>query len=467
MTDPSDNQFLESLVFLSGVSPTIWLNNSQEVKTLLKDFSAKAIDIGLDLTGLEDHYDVKDQAQFLELFNNIDVFMNNQNGDTFATLVDNYRTFFNIDETPSIQNVPNVEGNTIYLDTQKSSFELFSNFGLLPVAKNVYRRVNNARDVEAVYNLMYDNITRNPLIMPIEFYQDFAMTNEGIINRSKVNDPANRAEIVQRMKEFVRGQIHEIDSQGQVRDTDMLEKMYLYSTFFNTELNNVEEIPAIETEAYLVEEDFSNVEYLTGDFIADFNKQYLREKQKNSALFQNFFSNFEVTNKGIKIINTDPLSMARIEIELENRPDLKKHLLLQKNSQISEQLEDENFLLEDETFLRNYYANFPRAVKKFDKDYSVIENDTLIAKTPDNFIRTDQGLFEMVDSYGDYSVFKRIQENNSNYKAYSKEFTKPVNEIDLSGYGFSENNTDSSKSVNNLYSAEQEANIDNLIDNCS
>ena len=237
------------------------------------------------------------------------------------------------------------------------------------------------------------------------------------------------------MREFVRGQLGQIDSSGRVRDTEMLEKMYLYSSFFGTELNNVESIPSQSSEAFVMEQGLANVEYLTGEYIADFNKMYLREKFKNSELFRDFYSNFKITPKGVELINTDPLTMDRLMIELQNRPNLKNHLLLQKDAPISEEITDENFILEDETFQRNYYANFPRAVEKFDKEYSVIDNNTVIAKTPNNFVRIDQGLFEMVDSYGDYSVFKRIQENNSNFKAYSQEFTKPVNEIDLSNYG--------------------------------
>ena len=467
LTDPSNTELVENIVYLQDISPTVWVNNPDDIKVLLKEFSSKTIDIGLDTVGIEDYYDVRPIEEFNQLFNTIDIFMNNQNEQTFNSMVAVYKDFFSINEQPAIETVKDAEGKAVYVNSSKSAFELFSKYGLLPTGENLYRRVNNERPLEDVYESLYLNVVDNPVILPVEAFQDIAIGRDGVLNRSVINDITRKEEVIETMQNFVRTQISKIDSFGVARDTDMLEKMYIYSSFFNTELNNVQNNPSSEQEVSVMENYPSNVDYLTGEFIADFNKEYLREKLKDSQAFSDFYSNFEVTRDGIKMIDTDPITMRKMEIELEGRKDLRNHLLLQKESQIRPEPVDENFVLEDDTIMRNYYANFPTELAKFTDDYSLIGDDTIMAKTSDNLIRVDQGVYEMVDSYGDESVFKRIQVNNSVYKAYSKEFSKPVNKLDLSAYGITTANESLERTINNTYSKEQETNIDNEIDNCS
>ena len=467
LTDPSNTEIIEDLVYLQSINPVVWVNNSTDIKTVLKEFSKKSIDIGLDTVGIEDYYDVRTVDEFAKLFNDIDLFLNNQNEQTFNNLVETYRDFFAIEEQPAFETLNNVQGRAIYLETNKSAFELFSKFGLLPTGINLYRRVENSRDIEDVYESVYLNIVDNPFILPVAAYANTAIGEDGLLDRSMLNNLDNKSEVIEGIKTFVRSEITKIDSHGAIRDTDMLEKMYLYASFFNTDINNVKNSPEISGEISIMEQYPSNVKNLIGDYVAKFNKEYLREKLKDSDLFKDFYSNFEVTEKGIKMIDTDPLTMRRMMIELQDRKDLRNHLLLQKDSQIRPEQLEENFLLEDDTIMRNYYANYPTELNRFTDNYTTVDVNTLLAKTSDNFIRVDQGVFEMVDSYGDYSVFKRIQENNSNYKAYNKDFTKPVNELDLSSYGITNNDEGTEKTINNKYSAKQETNIDNEIDNCS
>lgn len=466
LTDPSNTQLIEVINYVNEIPSTIWFNNEPEIKTLLKDLSSKAIDIGIDLVGIEEFYDVRSPEEFKQLFDAIDIFMNSQTEETFSNLTNLYKNFFGTTENISYRPVATESKNSIYLQTDKSAYELFSKFGLLPIDKNVYRIVNNSRPLDEVYNNVYLNVLQNPSILPRKAYESFALDNEGTLDRSILNKPENQSMVIQKMKDFVRSEIGNIDSYGETRDTEMLEKMYLYSSFFNTSLNNIGTSPQVEGEVNLIMNPISNQEYVTSDFISDFNKSYLREKLKNSELFKEFYSNFKVTSKGIKLINTDPITMTRLDIELQKRPDLKNHLLLQKDSPIKSD-NSLDYVIEDELLMRNFYANYPVALKRFTEEYTVIDNNTVISKTPDNFIRVDQGLFEMSDSFGEFSVFKRIEENKSNYKTYSPQFTKPINDTDLSGYSIKESNEESNVDINNIYSTKQEASIDNKIDNCS
>ena len=48
-------------------------------------------------------------------------------------------------------------------------------------------------------------------------------------------------------------------------------------------------------------------DYLTSDFISDFYTSYLQEKSMDSPLFNSALKYFEVNDKGITFLRTNPL----------------------------------------------------------------------------------------------------------------------------------------------------------------
>ena len=169
-----------------------------------------------------------------------------------------------------------------------------------------------------------------------------------------------------------------------------------------------------------------NYNYLTEDYVSDFYIEQLKEKQKNSAKYRNFYSNFEVNEKGINLLNTDDITMQQIEIYADD--NLRQYSLISK--QIPDlQVDDIN------ENPRDLVVNNPKTLENYKKDLFRVNEDTIILKdSVETFIKVNDEIYENVEVKGNLSTFAKIKTEKSDYYQYN--IKQPKTNIKLSDYNY-------------------------------
>lgn len=169
-----------------------------------------------------------------------------------------------------------------------------------------------------------------------------------------------------------------------------------------------------------------NYNYLTEDYVSDFYIEQLKEKQKNSAKYRNFYSNFEVNEKGINLLNTDDITMQQIEIYADD--NLRQYSLLSK--QLPDlQVDDIN---ENQ---RDLIVNNPQTLEDYKKDLFRVNDNTIILKdNTETFVKVNGEIYENVETDSNLSVFAKVETPTSDYYQYN--IKQPKTNIKLSDYNY-------------------------------
>jgi len=351
------------------VSESIWETSPEEITTLLRALNFEATNIALDLTTLQDLYDVKSYSEFQGLLvemNNLFINPTQENLESFARI---YDEFFDNDLNAAVE-VRKVDyhfrdKSLISLDTNQTAYETFEQFGILPVQDTVYQKTDALRqDLESTYNKIYE-LER----LPREAYGSVAIDKNGEFNRQKYL--ANKEQVIQNMKNWVRSQTNQIEV-PQDFNSEILEKMVLYSRHFGNPLNNSKPVPTPE-------------EFYTQSQMQIDPTQYrinmLKEKNKNSLAYKEFYNNF-----------ADPISLA-----------LKQPYIKEQNIDMDDYIVDDNLL-------RDYYNTYPIAVPMFTGVYQNLQDNLILAQSKRPFIRINTEGYELVQNKGNSSFYSPLSQ---------------------------------------------------------
>lgn len=169
-----------------------------------------------------------------------------------------------------------------------------------------------------------------------------------------------------------------------------------------------------------------NYNYLTEDYVSDFYIEQLKEKQKNSPKYRNFYSNFEVNEKGINLVNTDDITMQQIEIYADD--NLRQYSLLSKqmpNLKVDDINENQ----------RDLIVNNPQTLEEYKKDLFRVNDNTIILKDNiETFVKVNGEIYENVETDNNLSVFAKIETPISDYYQYN--IKQPKTNIKLSDYNY-------------------------------
>jgi hypothetical protein len=169
-----------------------------------------------------------------------------------------------------------------------------------------------------------------------------------------------------------------------------------------------------------------NYNYLTEDYVSDFYIEQLKEKQKNSAKYRNFYKNFEVNEKGINLLNTDDITMQQIEIYADD--NLRQYSLLSKQMP-DLKVDDINENQRDLT------VNNPQTLEDYKKDLFRVNDNTIILKdNTETFVKVNGEIYENVETDSNLSVFAKIETPISDYFQYN--IKQPKTNIKLSDYNY-------------------------------
>jgi len=472
LTEPKNDLLEKNIEYLLGLDEQIINENRKEVDKIITLIKGGMLDMGIDVTNLDDVIKEKSMDDFKSFIGALRSFILTESPQAFDNLVGEYDTFFNVDDSFKYKAVQlskdTPSKNSFFYKTNSNGVTLFRDLGLLPVGENTYRRFAKNMSLDDIYEKVYEQTISNGYtnILSEEAFRPTGYDADGTINLSKITDPENKEAILRDMRTFIQSQVAEVYTGKDNVTQEDIEKYVLMFNYINksNNLNKFNEAPAIDTEYSIFAQDISNQDYLQTDFIADFNVKMLKSKAKNDLEYKEFFSNFEISSMGIELKSYDPITLAKIDKYLDDNLDLVDYLRLHKQGVDLRPSEEQEF--RDDLFLRNYYSNFPASLKAYKGNFTKLSKNVLMADTKDTFIRINDGVYELSQGIGGKGIYARLETNDSDFKIYDKNLTPAELDIDISEITAIETNFDADTQINNTYTQEEKDQIDNKEDNC-
>lgn len=302
----------------------------------------------------------------------------------FAAMVDEFSEKKETEVVTMLNN--NIEGNKLrFFDSNKNEVEAFEENSLIKYTENVYQKVNNSYSVDQLYDFLYQKIitSYNPSLIP---------SAENSVE--KLLDPINKEAVLADIKNMVRENTKYLP----FSDVETQEKITIYKMFYGAPLQN--------SSTKGIAQPVEDQQYLEGQFLSDFNRDRLIEKEANSEIYNNFYKHFIVDHKGIRLNYQNEFSIASV---LANVPEGLKDSLV-KYAQISKYLD----LGQDVSQIDQVYADrlkaqqYPESVKRLEGDYQIASTDEIISEETEQFVNVRGDVYEKVLSFKDKSLYKKL-----------------------------------------------------------
>lgn len=410
----------QKLNYVLSISPGVWNISQSSMYTLLKDINERALDSGVDMLNLEDTAYTNSRDEIVNMLTAYKTVLNTPTDENLQAFSEAYSEFFALSQEPVTRIVPTNDANDIYLDSELSEYELFTEHGLIKKADNLYRPVQVIENVDEVYAIMAANT---------------ALLPEGVQNEEE-------------LKDYVNSKLTDIEVPDFRADAQQLEKMILYKMYFRA--SDIRPPVANNTAKY--QQFTGNYQYLTEEYPSDFYKELLKEKRANSDLYQNFYRNFTVTKNGIELINNDPITVQQI---MRYAPDyLKQYNLLSKSLNLP--LENNGSIVDfnEMIYNRQQAVSNPESVAKLNKDYTILSPITIAVKNENsNFVRTPAGVFEIDYQIGNVSFYNILPKGDTRYNSFGLHRTKTQSDLNLDDFTYLQDTPEVFTRAQSYYSA--------------
>jgi hypothetical protein len=413
LSDEFNENLSNEVAYLNGISPEMWEDNKVTIANILSGVEREAIKNGIDLRDFSTKAITKSREQILQFLNEMENVLEEQSDENIRYFSESYNNLFEKDKATTQLAKTNSEFD-IYLDTDLSEYELFSRFGLVKNTQNVYRETSDI-SLEELYNNFFLRKSLYP---------------------SDINT-------VEDLKEYVQKNTPKLEVSDFQVDSDNLEKMFLYKTFFKFPMSSKEEVVNIE-EAVSITFDPA---YLQEDFVKEVAQWIVDTNNKF----------FKVSERGIELVETDAISKEEAALTI---PDsmierFSEYDKISNNLNLGLKLQEEDYQAFDKESLERLYAiNNPDSVPKAKGEYSYVEEGILVTKNEhNNFVRTPMGIYEMIYQMGNLKFFNKLEEANASYKTV--EGVKPLSDIDFSKYLYLETSPEVFKESKEYYTKKE------------
>jgi hypothetical protein len=426
LIDDENPELSEDIRYINEeFSEEVWDENPNLVVKILASIKKKAMTNGIDLRDITTKvlsHSREDILKFLDSMENLlETGPTEENIVAYSTL---YKELFDLSTEEAVVIETDNKFDTV-VESDMSEYQLFNNFGLVKKQDNIYRQTE-----EQSLEELYDAMLEYPEMLP-----------EEVVN-------------IEDLKSFVEKEVTNLEIPDYEIDPDKLAKMYLYKKFFGFPLV----VTPIKVSTDSLSSVISSPEYLITEFVKDFNRWILETDNKY----------FKVTEKGIELVEKDPLSKeeAIMSVPIEFEKDLTDYDAISKNLNLgmtSEELVFEDY--DSQTSQREFFANNPESAKKVSGDYLYLEDGVLAVKNEtDTFVRTTQGVFEMIYEAGNVKFYNKLPSVDPNFKLTGIE--KPLSDVNFNKYQYLENTPEVFKKSKNYYSKEELKQIDDEYFNC-
>ena len=408
--------FSEATSFIRGIPQEDWYSRGEEVVSLLKDIEWEAAQIGLDLVGLADSYSFKSKEEvvgFLELIDDFNISTEELtvNEMDILDLASEINEYFDINDSVNSKVIaPNkFKGRDLaVIEGPVDENYVYKVGGFIRLFNDVYERVDPVGDFETVLENVYQAVRNNPELLPKEAFSSFGLT-KGSIDFKGIYDLANKDLVKASIRSFAGRKISDIP--GEIsEDLDISKEVALLKVLHGS----LETTRPYKDLSIINKSITGNKEYLVSDFVSDFYKQLLTNKVEETELWNNALKYFQINSNGIDVDVSDEVK-EQIKLSLLNNQQLYDALvnysLISKNDNLDFLRETIDTISFDTIESRRDFAvNYPETVKKADKEYTRISDNTLILNNShDEFIKLNDGIYELTNYENGVSVYSKLR----------------------------------------------------------
>ena len=362
-----DNSLLlDRIGTINSINTSVLVNNTEATIKVLGEIEDELISRGIDALGLSELSIDENLKTYLEAVRRFVQAPTEENTRMFADVSD---IIFDRDLEPKIKaKKTEKELEYVTLNTTLTEEEVYNQQGLIRLSGNSW--VKTAKeDLESLYENVRTYKEKFPKGVELEDY------------------------------------VQELIGAYNFENSETAEAVALYKIYFGA--NEVRSEQRMED----VSDFKGDYEYLTNDYVADFNVELLKEKKKDSDLFRDFYSNFTVNEKGINLVNTDSISMQKVRLYADE--NLKNYSLISKQMlNLKERLESP---LKDP---RVEAVNNPQSVPTNRAQvFRANDLEVILKNETSKFVKINNQIYEAVDRVGNISNYIKMEANNTDYNA--------------------------------------------------
>jgi len=356
---------------ITSVDLDVLQENEQETRKVLENIENTLIEDGLDLIGLSEKPINQKMKMFLVSLQEFLISPTKENTKDFA---DKYNELFEKNLENKTEKIK-ADKNFIKLDTNLSEEELFDKYSFVKAGENLYFKVNK-KPLSEMYNIL-------------KTYPEKEISEE---------------EVLENYQDF--------------SNIENAQAVYLFKKYFD--------FPQKTESKQKIKQPKNKV---SEEFVSDFYIKMLKEKKKNSFLYNNFYKFFSVNGKGLYLTHTDNITMGQIKMFADQ--ELKDYSLLSKQMP---DLTDEVVNINDINTRRDIAINYPNTVKNVKEQVYFLpkENEIIVKDTTEEFIKIGENIFEKVDELNNLSLYLQLEKNNTEYNIVGAE--KPTTTTNLNNF---------------------------------
>jgi hypothetical protein len=354
-----DTKSLEAdMEYLDSIRDSIWSQNFELVSKVLKEVEETFANANIDIVGISEQADKRGPVMDL-IRAGIDM-AQNPNKQTIKSFVAAHKNLIPSEDTTTIENLPNeyVGYNIVSLYTNKSEGELFAKHGLIKIGENLYHKVSQDANINDLREYLFQEIKSKKFSLPENFRLE-----KDLNNKPRVLEDISRYLL---SREIPKG----------------ISNRELYSAY-QVAFNHLP-IESREQDLRLITSIRTDVNYLKTTFVADFYNYMLKEKAKNSDVYNSVLSKLEITDRDIVMIS--PIkSLEGIEYSKE----LQDYIKLQKDSNMKYLVEAKDELVSEDLMM----INFPNKKSEFEGDFIMEGKYVITQPTSDNYIKLNNIIY--------------------------------------------------------------------------
>lgn len=283
--------------------------------------------------------------------------------------------------------------NVLKLYSELSNEKLFTEHGLIKIGDNLYHRVANNESIDSLYDLLYKRFLADSTIIP-----------DGYVSTKDKFDPNNKTKILEGIKSYINTRKTGLN----IDSNPINERASVYQVLFNHKPLTPKTVDAHD----IFSGAQTKADYLTGDFVADFYKLYLREKQADTKLYRDVLSNFIFNNKDITVKNVDNRFLNALNTLEYNFPaygEIRDYASLKKSDPINQIAKTEAPVGIFPNVDQINIVNNPHQLPTY-KGSVIKVNNYVHTVSTDTFIKVNNDIYQRVGN----NVFAKLVTDKSN-----------------------------------------------------
>ncbi len=358
-----------NLDYLEEIDVDLWDQHNETIKEIVQKVEKKAAEVSIDIVGLSELSQNRDSILDTIWIVNRAIKYPEQNQKALAEQLKKVLPKSQYKVTEKVP-VKYMKLNIVTVRSQLADNELFQGYGLIRVGDNLYHKVSLNTSVSDLYEALYNRVVSGYTKIPANF-----------ITTAYFKSPSNKKLFLKDLERFVNARDTGLKIENQ-EFVSLNQLEFDHDSLQKPDVNKiVKALANIKT----------SPEYITQQFITDFYQYQLQEKLKNSQIYREILSKFEITDQDITL--TQRVNSIK---GIEYQQALEDYIRLKGNTNMEylvPTIQNTDFTRQE--VLR--VVNFPETVKDItelsaraikDKGLLVLPRNTI-----ENFLRADGKIY--------------------------------------------------------------------------